>query len=346
MDYKNRCVLINHSYVLTNLERSAVDIAWDALLTNKKYARKLVCLQRYSSGEKYVKKYKMGHLHKKVLGLGGSDLKRSLENSYDCPIDEKDAYGQTALYWAALSANMQAVSDLLRGGADCNIKSNSGHGILTAALMSNNSSCVRKILEFGCEVNYTDAEGYTPLHHSCRYSVNIDVIEALLDRGADKNAKTMLGHSPLMIATFNKQTVTARFLIDSQADIDMQGKDGRCALHFAVMAGDHETVRNLLEHRANHRQKSKSNETLLHFVAERNEDLEMIRTLEPFSLRGINPEDKSKPRMVTALQAAEKHPIYDKDWFKLFDALVSRVRLENLDPEHEHPVQRLIPLDV
>lgn len=328
------------SYRLTNSERSAVDIAWDAYITKKKSAKRLASLLAFSSGEKYAKKYKMGLLHKRVLGLGDSDLQLFFKESHDYAIDEKDAYGQTALYWTALSANIQAVSDLLGCGADCNIKNNIGCGILTAALMSNDTSCVRKILDFGCKINYTDADGYTPLHHSCRYGLGVDIIKALLDRGADKNAKTRLGHSPLMIATFNKQTATAKFLIDRRADIDIQGKDGRCALHYAVMVGDYDTVRNLLQHRVNHRQKTNYNETLLHFVAERNGDLDMIRTVEPFGLCGIDTEDRSKPRMVTALQAAEKHPVYDKDWFRLFIGLISKVRLENLDQEHEHQVQR------
>lgn len=153
--------------VVTNLKRTAVDIALEAFLTNNKSAENLKCLLALSSCEKYVEKYKMGVLHKCVLGLNDFDIKLSLGGNHDYLIDEKDAYGQTALYWAALRANVRAMSCLLEAGADADIKNNLGCGILTASLMSNESSCVQKLLQFGCEVNYTDADWYTSLHHSC-----------------------------------------------------------------------------------------------------------------------------------------------------------------------------------
>lgn len=252
-----------------------------------------------------------------------------LEQSPDYAIDEKDVNGQTALYWAALRADIQATTYLLRAGADANIKNNRGAGILTAALMSSDASCVQEILGYGCEVNYTDGDGYIPLHHSCRYGLDVGVVKALLDRGADKNAKTMLGHSPLMIATFNKCTAIAKFLIDSQVDLDMQCKDGGYALKTALMVGDYDTVSYLLEHHANHRLKTKANETLLHFAAYRHGDQKLIRTLEQFSLKGIDIEEKGGPRKQTPLQVAEMHRDCDPTWLAMFKALLLNIRFNN-----------------
>ena len=274
-----------------------------------------------------MKKFNLGLVHESVLGDHHHGVKLLLEQSPDCAIDEKDAYGQTALYWAALRANVQAVSDLLRAGADDSIKNYRGAGVLTAALMSHNASCVQMILEKGNDVNYRDADGYAPLHHSCRYTFDIQNVKALLDRGADKNATTALGHSPLMIAAFNRRTDIARLLLDSQVDLNIQGKDGGSALHHAIMVGAHDVVNYLLKNRADHRIKTNANETLLHFVAQRNGDRQMIRILELFNLEGINVEAKSRPQELTALQIAERDLDCDSCWLEHFRVLILNIRL-------------------
>lgn len=291
------------------------------------------CLLPFSSLENFVTKYQMGPLHRSVLGFAGTSIRESLKCSHDFAIDAKDSRGQTALYWAALRGDSQAVSYLLQAGADVNMKNSHGSGILTAALISNDIVCIKAILKSGCEVNYTDADGYTPLHHSCRHGLNVTVMKSLLNSGIDKNAKTKLGHSALMLATFNKQTAAAKFLIDQEVDLNTQAKDGACALHYAVMVGDHVTVRYLLDRQANHNFKTTSNETILHVTAQRNGDHELLSILESFSLDGIDVEAKSKPKMLTALQTAEILRDVDVDWWDRFKELVFKIRCGTLAVE-------------
>lgn len=289
-------------------------------------------LLAFSSSEYYVSKFNLGLLHRSVLGLNHLGIKPLLEGISRDAIDEKDANGQTALYWAALRGDSQAVSLLLGAGAANSSMNNHGAGILTAAIMSSNGWCVLEVLKNGCDTNYTQADGYTPLHHSCRYNLDVSIVRALLGRGADKNAKTALGHTPLMIATFNMRTAVAKFLIDCDVSIDIQGKDGGCALHHAIMAGDHHTVHYLLEHDANYRLKTMDGETLLHFLAQRNGDQEMIRILSLFDLDGIDVGGVTRSKNLTALQAAELHHECDVLWLDLFTALVWKIR-------YRHPCQ-------
>ncbi len=317
---------------MTDGIRSPIDIAWDAVLTNSKTAMNLRRLLAFSSPEYYVSKFNLGLLHKSVLGLNHRGIKPLLEGISAEAIDEKDASGQTALYWAALRGDSQAVSLLLGAGADRHIKNNHGAGILTAAILSSNVQCVLEILENCCDINCRQADGYTPLHYSCRYNLGVRVVKALLRRGADRNAKTTLGHTPLMIATFNMRTAVAKFLIDCDVVIDIQGKDGGCALHHAIMAGDHHTVHYLLEHHANHQLKTTDGETLLHFLAQRNGDHEMIQILDLFDLEGINVDDVTRAKKLTALQVAEMHHECDTLWLELFTALVWKIR-------YRHPCQ-------
>lgn len=315
--------------LLANLNRSAVEIAWEAVLTNSKAAKNLKMLVAFSSSENYVSDSNLSRLHRSVLGISRFEIKPLLENMPYHAIDEKDVEGQTPLYWAARRGDVQAVSLLLGAGADSNSKNNRGTSILTAAIMSSNTECIWKILESGCNVNCQQKDGYTPLHHCCRYDVHISIIKVLLNRGADRNAKTVLGHTPLMIATFNVHTAAAMFLIEYHIDLDIQGKDEACALHHAAMSGDHEVVRHLLQHGADPLLKTANGETLLHFIAQRNGDYETLRSVEPFDLRGINVEDVTRKQKLSALQIAEKHHGGDADWLRLFKSLIEKVRLES-----------------
>lgn len=317
-------------HVGSNPNRSAVDIAWEAVLTTNKAAKNLKSLITISSSDNYVSEAKMGLLHKCVLGLARLELKHLIVSIPDHVIDERDAKGQTPLYWAARRGDVQAVSLLLSAGADKNSMTHCGANILTAAIMSTDRECIWKILQSDCDINYRQKDGYASLHHCCRYNVDTNIIKVLLDRGADKNAQTALGHTPLMIACFNRRTAAAKFLIDNQADVDPQGKNGGCALHFAVMSGDHHVAHHLLSRGAKHTLKTKNGETFLHFLAQRNGDCEMIRSLELFDLCNVDVEGVTRKDKLTALQIAEMHHECDADWLEMFRGLVMKIRDENI----------------
>ena len=202
-------------------------------------------------------------------------------------IDEPDAQGRTALFWAALRGDSRAVSLLLAAGADSNSKSVGGASVMTAALMSNDAQCVQEILRSSCDITLQQEDEYTALHHSCRYRHDVETVKAILDLGADINAQTALGHTPLMIAAFNKRTAVAKLLVDHQANYNLQSKKGECALHHAIMAGDHYIVRYLLEQQADRRLKTKDGETILDFAARRNGDRDMDQVLQSFDLGDI-----------------------------------------------------------
>ena len=324
-------VTIDKYSIASDSDRSAVDVAWEAVLTNSKRAKNLKSLIARSSSENYVSKSKMGLLHRCVLGLTRLETKDLLESVPNHIIDEKDTVGRTPLYLAARRGDIQAVSLLLGAEADQNSKTNSGHSILTAAIMSGNTECIWKILHRGCDINDQSQDGYTPLHYCCRYDADISIIKALLDGGADRNAQTALGHTPLMIATFNKRTSIAKFLIDNHVKLNIQGKDGASALHFAVMSGDHPTIRHLLSKGVNHLLKTTKDETVLHILAQRNGDYQTLRNLEVlFDLGGMNVDDvtRGKRAALTALQIAETSARNgcDDDWLKMFRNLIMKIR--------------------
>ncbi|KAK4680126.1 hypothetical protein QC764_210310 [Podospora pseudoanserina] len=83
---------------------------------------------------------------------------------------EKDAYGRTALYFAALGGQDKMVGKLLKLGYKANAKDNHGRNALHAAASGGSLYVVEKLLEQHPEVDptETDDDGWTALHWAAK----------------------------------------------------------------------------------------------------------------------------------------------------------------------------------
>ena len=57
-------------------------------------------------------------------------------------------------------------------------------------------------LEDGADITATDSDGWTLLHWAARCNKRTDVIELLLEHGADVDAKTNDNETPLLVAIY------------------------------------------------------------------------------------------------------------------------------------------------
>jgi ankyrin repeat protein len=111
----------------------------------------------------------------------------------------------------------------LDGGSPC----------VVAADRSNDPALLELLVRVGgLDVNEPDVDGFTCLH-MCASSEHYRVLRWLINAGADVDAVTALGQTPLLIACICRLTECALMLIAAGADVNVDSS-GRTACHHAI----------------------------------------------------------------------------------------------------------------
>ncbi|SVA88841.1 uncharacterized protein METZ01_LOCUS141695, partial [marine metagenome] len=129
---------------------------------------------------------------------------------------------------------------------------------------------VQAELDKGVDVNEVDRSFYnlTPLH----WTISKGVAELLISEGADVNAITLEGSTPLHFAAWNGYKEVAEILIDNGADLnvinnELAGTPFITALDWAIQQGNTETADLLRKHGGMTVEELKAGMTPLHAAA-------------------------------------------------------------------------------
>ena len=101
------------------------------------------------------------------------------------------------------------------------------------AAKRNNADEIKKLIENGADVEFTDDEGVTALIYAAQGG-NVEAIKILIEKGADIEAKDKHGCTALVYAAQFNNTDAIITLIENGADIGAKDKDGRGALRYAA----------------------------------------------------------------------------------------------------------------
>ena len=87
----------------------------------------------------------------------------------------------------------------------------------------------------GADINAQSDEGESPLHMAA-INGNSAAVHALIEAGADINARHKYGATPIHSAAINGNPAVAKKLIDAGADVRVRNNDGNTPLHLAVLS--------------------------------------------------------------------------------------------------------------
>jgi len=123
-------------------------------------------------------------------------------------VNVRDAYGVTAMMFAAICGSVEVIKRLIDAGADVNARDVDGRSVLIEALTTENDmsvSTIRSLVEAGANANIRISGGVTPLMLAA--DGEPEVLQMLIDAGGDVNARDDRGATALMRAASTPENI-------------------------------------------------------------------------------------------------------------------------------------------
>lgn len=185
-------------------------------------------------------------------------------------VNLKDEAGNTTLHIAAITGSVPIAEYLLSKGADINAVNTQLNTPLHDSIRNKKDDISRMLIEKGCDLNNRDGIGRAPLHlaaeNNCKsivelliakgadiesetngkltplhYTVlrtnNYEIVEYLIQKGANVNTIDHLGNLPLNAAAYHRSLRMIDLLLDNNADFDTSGSHGINTLLSAAEKG-------------------------------------------------------------------------------------------------------------
>ncbi|AEM23266.1 ankyrin repeat-containing protein [Brachyspira intermedia PWS/A] len=169
-------------------------------------------------------------------------------------IEARNVDGINALVYAVSLNDEEMVKFLLAKGADantvCEIENEHIYmppTPLMNAVYNGNTNIINMLLENGADINYTNDSDMTPLIYAA-YKGNTNIINTLLENGADINYTNYYGMTALMYAASYNQFEAVKILLENNADTSITDEDGRTALDWAKLENFEDIVELLEEY--------------------------------------------------------------------------------------------------
>ena len=134
------------------------------------------------------------------------------------------------------------------------------------AVIEGDIQAVKQHLAAGADVNAKTGDGWTPLH----LATTKEVVELLIAKGADVNAKNTNGMTPLHSTAGLGDKEVGGLLIAKGADVNAKSEKGTTPLHYAAIFGHKEIAQLLITKGADVNAEDKVSATPLNFSIFRN----------------------------------------------------------------------------
>ena len=145
---------------------------------------------------------------------------------------------RTPLLWASLSASGKFIETLIDLGADVNAqRTDDKVASLYLAAYWNNYMAVDILLKHGADVGRINISRTVELH-GCLGAGSLSVSRLLIDSGSDINLRNSKGQTALYCAVKNKRKFIVKFLLESEADVNMKYNENASERIYLVRGKD------------------------------------------------------------------------------------------------------------
>jgi ankyrin repeat protein len=194
-----------------------------------------------------------------AAGVGSAKIVSLLLDS-GANVDATNQMNVTPLSFAVALGRVDAARALLEHKADPNHSSFTPSGswpihsysspsqpLVYTASGGGRNEILKLLLDAGANPEADTPAGYSPLDAAIGYN-NVEAVQLLLDHGANPNGAVQATESPLNeVFTLGKDTHIVRLLLDKAADPNARSRDGLVPL---MRTSDPEVARWLIEHKA------------------------------------------------------------------------------------------------
>uniref|UniRef100_A0A0G4FTL1 Uncharacterized protein n=1 Tax=Chromera velia CCMP2878 TaxID=1169474 RepID=A0A0G4FTL1_9ALVE len=206
----------------------------------------------------------------------------------DTPIEGRPALISAVYGTEDPALDLQAAELLIDlGGADVNVREK---GILLTPLHvaceKLRTEMIRFLLSKDADVHLVDTMQRTAIHMAIDSASRLnpspatleEVLDLLISHGADLNALSSFGGTPLALAIKSCNVRLAAFILNKGANVNASGTSGVTALHLAAGAGSPAAVALLLDDNADVHARDRDSRTALHWGALPHSDREFAAT--------------------------------------------------------------------
>ncbi len=166
----------------------------------------------------------------KKLAAGGADL------------NVRDGYGRTPLHVATFKKNRDAITTLVKAGADINAKENDRYDAVTIAAVADDVGTLRMLLQLGASAKQiTSRYDGTALIAAAHLGHDL-VVKMLIDAGAPLDHVNNLGWTALIESIVlgnggSHHVETLRALVHAKANVNIADRNGQTPLALARSHG-------------------------------------------------------------------------------------------------------------
>jgi len=251
---------------------------------------------------------------------GDQDYPRATCNSlFNCnDKDRKDM--MTAVCTAAWNSNLNVLERLVEqeqqyeknkhlhaSQPSTDIVLPSGFGPLHFAASLGNIDIINHLLDHNLgNKNSRDKDGNTPLMWVVASDGSEELMEAIIDHGADINAQNFIGETALFVASSRGFSEKVELLLENGARTQISNLDGASPLHAACAGGHSEVVTLLIQYGAFLNVGDDEEDTPLHWaVREGHEDIIKLLISSGAEINCANGDGETPLGLASALESSE-----------------------------------------